>query len=101
MATALVALPQTNNQATQRVLLEPRGSRRLSSQTLLDFRIARTLALGQAASVDVRLDLLNSLNDSAEEALRSDVLGAPTFGQANMFMDPRRSMLSVRLNLGR
>ena len=99
-ATALVPLPQTNNQPTQRVLLEPRGSRRLSSQSLLDFRVAKTLAVGSAGTIDLRLDVLNLLNDSAEEALRSDVLSAPTFGQPNVFMDPRRVMLSVRLNLG-
>ena len=67
---------------------------------LFDVRVAKTLAIGPGASVDIHLDLLNLLNDSAEEALRSDVLGAPTFGQANVFMDPRRAMLSVRLNLG-
>ena len=100
-ATALVPLPQTNNQPTQRVLLEPRGSRRLSSQSLLDFRVAKTLAVGSAGTIDLRLDVLNLLNDGAEEALRSDVLSAPTFGQPNVFMDPRRAMLSVRLNLGR
>ena len=101
MATALVALPQTNNQPTQRVLLEPRGSRRLSSQSLIDLRIAKTLKAGGAGTVDLRLDVLNLLNDSAEESLRSDVLAAPTFGQPNVFMDPRRAMLSVRLSLGR
>jgi hypothetical protein len=68
---------------------------------LLDFRIAKTLQAGSAGKIDLRLDLLNLLNDSAEEALRSDVLAAPTFGQPNVFMDPRRAMLSVRLNLGR
>ena len=41
-ATAQVALPQGD----QRILLEPRGSRRLSSQTLLDLRVSRTIAFG-------------------------------------------------------
>ena len=45
-ATALVGLPQTNNQATQRVQLEPRGSRRLSSQALLDMRVSKTFSFG-------------------------------------------------------
>ena len=37
-ATAQIALPQGD----QRILLEPRGARRLSSQTLLDLRVSRT-----------------------------------------------------------
>ena len=63
--------------------------------------------MGSAGTVDLRLDLLNLLNDSAEEALVSDVLfnaagqQNPTFGQPTVYMDPRRAMLSVRLKLGR
>ena len=80
--------------------MEPRGSRRLSSQSLLDFRIAKTFSVRTAGTVDLRLDLLNLLNDTGEEALRSDVFSAQTFGQPAVFMDPRRAMISVRLNLG-
>src|SRR5207253_8281876 len=36
-ATAQISLPQGD----QRILLEPRGSRRLSSQSLLDVRVSR------------------------------------------------------------
>ncbi len=39
-ATAQVALPQGD----QRILLEPRGSRRLSSQTLVDLRVSKRLS---------------------------------------------------------
>lgn len=103
-ATAQVALPQSGS---QRILIEPRGSRRLSSQSLLDVRISKTLPVGNAGTVDLRLDVLNLLNDHAEETLQSDVLFNSsnvrnnTFGQPVTFMDPRRAMLSVRLNLGR
>ena len=45
--------------------------------------------------------MLNALNDTAEEALATDNLFSPNFGQPTVFMDPRRAMLSVRLNLGR
>ena len=47
------------------------------------------------------LDVLNLLNDSAEEALVSDNLLSATFGSPSRFIDPRRAMLGVRLNLGR
>ena len=100
-ATALVALPQTGNQPTQRVLLEPRGSRRLSSQTLLDVRVSRTISIGGMTRVDLMIDVLNALNDSAEESLATDNLFAPNFARPAFFMDPRRAMVGVRLNLGR
>jgi hypothetical protein len=101
-ATAQVSLPQ----GSQRILVEPRGSRRLSSQSLLDFRVSKRFSVGSAGTIDLRLDVLNLLNDTAEEALASDVQFTSSnqrnasFGQPTLFMDPRRAMLSVRLNLG-
>jgi hypothetical protein len=52
--------------------------------------------------VELLLDLLNALNDTAGDGLASDNLFSPTtFGQPTIFMDPRRAMVSVRMNLGR
>jgi hypothetical protein len=96
-ATTQVTLPQ----GSRRILLEPRGSRRLTSQSLLDLRIAKTLRAGSVGNVDLSLDVLNLLNDTAEEALASDNLFSATFGRPTQFMDPRRVMLGARLNLGR
>ena len=96
-ATAQIALPQGD----QRILLEPRGSRRLSSQSILDVRLSRTIRFGGAGRIELFVDLLNALNDKAEEALATDNLFSPNFRQPTVFMDPRRAMLSVRLNLGR
>ena len=87
-------------QGDQRILIEPRGSRRLSSQTLLDLRVSRTLGFGQGR-VELLLDVLNLLNDTAEEAVANDNQFSPTFGLPTTFVDPRRAMFSVRLNLGR
>jgi Carboxypeptidase regulatory-like domain/TonB dependent receptor-like, beta-barrel len=96
-ATALIN-PQNNQ---QRVLLEPRGSRRLSSQELLDLRVSRTVSFAGLGRVELLLDLLNALNDTAEENIASDNLFSAQFGQATSFMDPRRAMLGARVNLGR
>jgi hypothetical protein len=96
-ATALIALPQGD----QRILLEPRGSRRLSSQSILDVRLSRTFSLRGSGRIELLVDVLNALNDTAEEALATDNLSSPNFGRPTVFMDPRRAMLSVRLNLGR
>ncbi len=95
-ATTQITLPQGD----QRVQLEPRGSRRLSSQSLLDVRISRSMAFGKLGRVELMLDVLNALNDTAEEGLATDNLFSPNFGQPTVFVDPRRAMLSARLNLG-
>ena len=86
-------------QGTVRVLLEPRGSRRLSSQTVLDLRVAKTLTFASVGRIELRLDALNLLNDSAEESIASDRYDSPVLG--NVFLDPRRVMLSVKMNLGK
>ncbi len=93
-------------QGERRILLEPRGSRRLSSQTLLDVRLSRPISLGRLGRLDLMLDLLNVLNEAAEESLANEVLmtetqSSPTFGLPASFVDPRRAMISARLNLGR
>lgn len=95
-ATTLLALPQGD----QRILLEPPGTRRLSSQTLLDVRLSRAVHF-RNARIEFVLDVLNALNDRAEEDLVIDDFFSPSFGQLSVFMDPRRAMLSVRLSLGR
>jgi TonB dependent receptor len=96
-ATTQVSLPQ----GSRKVLLEPRGTRRLSWQSLLDLRVSKTLSFGAAGSVDMILDVLNLLGDSAAEALVSDNFASETFGRPRLFIDPRRAMLGVRLNLVR
>jgi hypothetical protein len=101
-ASAQVTLPQEE----RRILLEPRGTRRLSSQTLLDLRVSRPVTIPRLGRVDVLLDVLNVLNDDAEESLTTETLMtetafSPTFGQPASFVDPRRVMLGVRVNLGR
>ena len=96
-ATAQIGLPQGD----QRVLLEPRGSRQLASQSLLDVRLSRALNVQGRMRVELVLDVLNALNDTAEEDLVTDNVLSPNFGQPSVFMDPRRAMVGVRLKLGR
>jgi hypothetical protein len=96
-ATTQISLPQGD----QRIQLEPRGARRLSSQSLLDVRVSRTIVVRGVGRVELLVDVLNALNDKAEEGLATDNLFSPNFGQPTVFMDPRRAMLGVRLNLGR
>jgi len=95
-ATAQISLPQGD----RRVLLEPRGSRRLPAQSLLDLRLSRTVLSRESGRVEVLVDVFNVLNDTAEEVIASDVLGSSNFGRPSVFMDPRRAMFGVRLYLG-
>jgi hypothetical protein len=64
-------------------------------------RISKALSLGYVGKADLILDVLNLLNDTAGEALASDNLFSATLGRPTQFMDPRRVMFGVRLNLGR
>jgi len=94
-ASAQVSLPQGD----QRILLEPRATRRLSTQTLVDFRVSRTLPCGNG-KVQLLLDVLNAFNEAAEEGLATDNVFSTNFGQPTVFTDPRRVMLGARVNLG-
>ena len=96
-ATAQVPL----RQGDVRILLEPRGSRRLSSQSLLDVRLSRSMSFGGLGRVELLIDVLNLLNDTAEEGLATDNLFSANFGQPTVFIDPRRVMVGLRMNLGR
>ena len=97
-ATTVVSLPQNGQ---QRILIEPRGSRRLPAQSLLDLRLSRAFDIGSLGRIELLLDLLNALNDRAEEGVATDNLFSSSFGQPIVFLDPRRVMLGARLNLGR
>jgi hypothetical protein len=95
-ASTQIALPQGDT----RILLEPRGSRRLSSQALVDVRLSRTVPCGSVGRLELLVDVLNALNRTTEEGLASDNLYSANFGQPTVFIDPRRVMLGARLNLG-
>ena len=96
-ASAQISLPQGD----QRILLEPRGTRRLPSLTMVDVRMSKTLPLGGLGRVELLMDLLNAFNQSTEEGLATDNFYSQNFGQATVFVDPRRVMFGARLNLGR
>jgi hypothetical protein len=96
-ASTQVSLPQGN----RRILLEAPGARRLSSQSLVDLRASRAFRLRDIGRVELLMDVLNLLNDTAEEGLVTDNRFSPTFGQPSVFVNPRRVMLGARLNVGR
>jgi hypothetical protein len=77
------------------------GSRRLSSQTLVDLRLSRIISIGVTTRIELLLDVFNLFDNTAENSIASDNLFAANFGQPNVFVDPRRVMLGIRLNLGK
>ena len=61
-------------------------------------RVSKTFSFGGWR----RIELLWTLrNDTAEEGLVSENLFSPNFGLAAAFVDPRRALVGLRVNLGR
>jgi TonB dependent receptor/Carboxypeptidase regulatory-like domain len=94
-ATAQVNLPQGG---VTRILLEAPGTRRLSSQTLMDIRLSRSIELARKTRVELLFDVFNTFNSTAEEQLADDNLFSQNFGRPSVFVDPRRAMLGVRFS---
>jgi hypothetical protein len=93
-ATAQVSLPQ----GLTRILLDSPGTRRLSSQELMDVRLSKAFALAPKTRLELLLDVFNAFNSTAEERLADDNLLSQNFGRPSVFVDPRRAMLGVRLS---
>ena len=91
---ANVTLPQ----GVRPIYIEPFGSRRLSSQEILDLRISKIFPLGSTRSVEVLGDILNALNDTAEEGVATRNVFSPNFAVGTDFLTPRRAMLGVKFS---
>ena len=70
-------------------------------ESLLDVRISRAISLRGVGRIELLLDVLNALNDTAGDGLVTDNLFSTNFGRPTSYMDPRRAMVGVRLNMGR
>jgi hypothetical protein len=57
--------------------------------------VSRRVSFGRGHA-ELLLDILNALNDTAEEGLTTDNLESPAFGRPTLFVDPRRVMLGAR-----
>jgi hypothetical protein len=68
---------------------------------LVDVRISKAVNLAGVGRVELMLDVLNALNDTAEEGIATDNAFNQNFGRGTLFMDPRRAMIGARVNLGR
>jgi hypothetical protein len=84
-------------QGPRQVRIETQGTRRLSSQTLLDLRFSKIFRFQREGRVEILADLLNLGNDTAETSLVTANYASPIFGEPNAFVLPFRAMLGVKL----
>ena len=91
---ASVRLPQ----GRQRIYLEPLGTRRLSSQSILDLRISKIFRFGDNGKFEILTDILNLLNETAEENIASRNFFSDNLGVGNRWVDPRRAFIGVKIS---
>jgi hypothetical protein len=61
--------------------------------------VSRAFDLPGRGRIELLLDVLNALNNTAEERLADDNVFSQNFGRPSVFVDPRRAMLGLRLTL--
>jgi hypothetical protein len=76
-ATAQVNLPQGG---VARILLETPGTRRLSSQTLMDIRLSRAIELARKTRIELLLDVFNTFNRLPKSSLPTTICSARISG---------------------
>ncbi len=84
-------------QGRQTIYLEPLGSRRLSSQNNLDLRVSKIFRFGEAGKFELFADILNVLNETAEEDIASRNAFSSNLGEGNRWVDPRRAFIGVKV----
>lgn len=84
-ATALVSLPQ----GFRLIFIEPPGSRRLSSQTLLDLRISKIFRFQERVKPELLVDILNAFNETATQGVITSNLFSPNFAEGLSHVEPR------------
>ena len=91
-------LPQGNRW----VYVEPPGTRRLDSQSILDLRVSRVFSIrgdnGNSGppSVEFLVDGLNGLNVASAQDMASRTLGSSLLGVSDRWVDPRRALVGVK-----
>lgn len=83
----------------ERVLLEPRGSRRLEDSTVVDLSLDRPIALG-ASTLTVSLDVFNVLNEDAVTSIVESVNDQDPDDPTTLFGAPQRREAPRTVRLG-
>ncbi len=89
---AQVRLPQ----GSRAIYVETRGAQNLPSQALLDLRVSKIFRFGKQRKLELLVDVLNVLNETAPENVVSRNVFSPNFGEGSSFVEPRRAMLGIK-----
>jgi hypothetical protein len=93
----LVPLPFDLVNRSSQILAEPMdGSRRVGSWSLLDLRFQKQFKLSKSAQFAVFADLLNTLNNDANDNVGSRLGTSDSFGLRTDFVLPRRLMVGAK-----
>jgi hypothetical protein len=92
----LIQVPTDLINRSSQVLAEPLDDRRVGSWNLLDIRLQKEFALGKSARFAVLADILNTLNDDANDNVGSRLGTSESFGLRTDFVLPRRLMLGAK-----
>lgn len=84
-------------QGRQSIYLESLGSRRLSSQTNFDLRISKIFRFGETGKFEILADILNLLNETAEQDIQSRNAFSSNLGLGDSWVDPRRAIIGVKI----
>jgi hypothetical protein len=61
-------------------------------------RLSKIFRFGKSAKVELLVDMLNLLNETAEEGLISHNIFSANFEEPKRFVDPRRAMIGVKFS---
>lgn len=93
--TAFMDLPrEVSNNCCSRILLEPLGSRRVSSWNILDLRVEKAFSMYNG-HLRLTADIFNVFNSAYPLNVESDFT-SPFFGVPGGFTQPRRVQLGIR-----
>jgi hypothetical protein len=93
-AHAVVVLPQ----GPQFPYIEPPGTRRLPAHTVVDLRLSKAIPLGGERRLELLVDVLNALDQTTTQGVRSTNFFAPSFGEGIAHVRPRRAMIGVKVD---
>jgi hypothetical protein len=93
----LAQLPSDLVNRSSQILAEPMdGSRRVGSWNLLDLRLQKQFKVSKSAQFALFADLLNTLNNDANDSVGSRLGTSDSFGLRTDFVLPRRLMVGAK-----
>jgi hypothetical protein len=93
----LIQVPEELINRSSQVLAERLDDRRVGSWNLLDVRLQKDFAFSQTARFSLFGDVLNALNNDANDGIGSQLGTSENFGLRTDFVLPRRLMVGAKL----